>query len=318
LNATAVERVSLAEHLAALRRAVDAALDRWLPTERDCPPTLAAAMRYAVFPSGKRLRPVLVLLAAEACGGSIDVAMPAASAVELVHCYSLVHDDLPAMDDDDLRRGRPTCHVAFGEAMGILTGDALLTLAFDIVARHSATPQLAAESCRELATAAGAAGMVGGQVDDVAWASSLPMSQKERAGRLEARPTATDSLGRLQSIHARKTGAMMLASVRLGGIAARADSSVMAALDGYGRRIGVAFQIADDLLDACGSEARTGKRTGKDGGRGKMTYPGVVGIDESRQLARTLCDEACRAVAILGDRAERLRQLAEFIVERDH
>jgi geranylgeranyl diphosphate synthase type II len=304
LNATAVERDSLIERLDAIRTAVDAALDRWLPTEQDCSTALAAAMRYAVFPSGKRLRPALVLLAAEACGGAIEPAMPAACAVELVHCYSLVHDDLPAMDDDDLRRGRPTCHVAFGEAVAILAGDALLTLAFDILARHSANPQLAAESCRELALAAGAAGMVGGQADDL---------EAERSGG-----HASDPLAKLQSIHARKTGAMMLASVRLGGIAARAGGDVMAALDCYGRRIGVAFQIADDLLDACGSEARAGKRTGKDGGRGKMTYPGVVGIDESRRLAGELCDEACRAIVALGDRAERLRQLAGFIVERDH
>ncbi len=293
---------SLATHLSARRAAVDAALERWLPCEPAVPAALAAAMHYAVFPGGKRLRPALVLLACDACGGDEQAGMPAACAVELVHCYSLVHDDLPAMDNDDLRRGRPSCHKAFGEATAILAGDALLTLAFEVVARHSATPELAAASTSELAAAVGAAGMVGGQADDVA---------------ALAEQNLTPSLEALCSIHARKTGALLRATVRLGGLAGAAGSDEMAALDGYGASVGLAFQIADDLLDACGDEAATGKRVGKDHGRGKLTFPGIVGIERSRAMARELCRDACDFLKPLGSRAERLIELARFIVERD-
>jgi geranylgeranyl diphosphate synthase type II len=289
----------LLDRLESLRAAVDAALDRWLPTEADCPAALAAAIRYAVFPAGKRLRPMLVLLGCEACGGRHEAALPAACAVELVHCYSLVHDDLPAMDDDDLRRGRPTCHKQFGEALAILAGDALLTLAFETLARHCETPALVAASVRELAAAAGAAGMVGGQADDIA--TVIP----------------DDALGRIQSIHARKTGALLRASVRLGGLAAAAGPDAMAALDGYGRNIGLLFQIADDLLDAHGEESKAGKRVGKDAGRGKLTYPAIVGAEQSWSMAHELCEEACDQLEPLGSRAEPLRELARFILERD-
>ena len=296
--------VPLSQDLDARIRNVDTALDRWLPTTLDSTPRLAEAMRYAVFPGGKRLRPMLVLLSCEACGGSDDAAMPAACAVELVHCYSLVHDDLPAMDDDDLRRGRPTCHKVFGEAIAILTGDALLTIAFEIVAKYSPRAEFVAASCRELALAAGSAGMVGGQVDDLA----AEVDSAEREPSIET----------IQSIHARKTGALLRASVRLGGFAADASSEELAALDGYGSRIGLAFQIADDLLDVCGEEAATGKRVGKDRGRGKLTFPGVVGAERSRELSRDLIRDAIARLDPLGPRAERLRELARFIVERDH
>ena len=300
---TSAVAVPLAEYLESRRVAVDAALDACLPKVPDVPESLAAAMQYAVFPGGKRLRPMLVLLAAEAADGAESAAMPAACAVELVHCYSLVHDDLPAMDDDDLRRGRPTCHKKFGEAMAILAGDALLTLAFEILARQSASPELAAASCRELAGAAGARGMVGGQVDDMAAAETGHVTRT--------------SVELLKSIHARKTGALLRACVRLGGLAAGAGSEAMRALDGFGQKIGLAFQIADDLLDACGAESVTGKRVGKDHGRGKLTFPGLVGIDESRRMARDLCRDACEQLAPLGSRADRLKELAQFIVERD-
>jgi geranylgeranyl diphosphate synthase type II len=293
----------LAEYLESRRVKVDAALEACLPSAPDCPESLAAAMHYAVFPGGKRLRPMLVLLAAEACGGAETAAMPAACAVELVHCYSLVHDDLPAMDDDDLRRGRPTCHKRFGEAMAILAGDGLLTLAFEMLSRQSASPELAAASCSVLALAAGAAGMVGGQVDDMAAVANW---NGDRA-----------SAEALKSIHARKTGALLRACVRLGGLAAGACPESMRALDGYGQQIGLAFQIADDLLDACGAESATGKRVGKDDGQGKLTFPGLVGVVESRQMARDLCRDACEQLGPLGSRADRLKELAQFIVERD-
>ncbi len=291
------------QYFEARRAAADAALERWLPRKGDCPAPLAAAMRYAVFPGGKRLRPLLAQLACEACGGSADAALPGACAVELVHCYSLVHDDLPAMDDDDLRRGRPTCHKAFGEAVAILAGDALLTLAFEILAAQCGTPELAAQSCRELALAAGARGMVGGQADDLAGGSGV-------AG-------AHGPIERLESIHGRKTGALLHASLRLGAAAAAAAAAALEAIDAFGQKIGLAFQIADDLLDVRGSESETGKRVGKDRGHGKLTYPAVLGADASAQAAQQLCQDACAALAPLGTRGDGLRELARLIVERD-
>jgi geranylgeranyl diphosphate synthase type II len=293
----------LTEYLESRRAAVDAALEACLPAVPEVPELLAAAMYYAVFPGGKRLRPTLVLLAAEAAGGDDSLAMPAACAVELVHCYSLAHDDLPAMDDDDLRRGRPTCHKKFGDAMAILAGDALLTLAFETLSRQDAAPELAAASCRELASAVGARGMVGGQVDDMA------ASEGGTGNRLTVEV--------LKSIHVRKTGALLRACLRLGGLAADASAEAMRALDGYGQKIGLAFQITDDLLDVCGAESATGKRVGKDKGRGKLTFPGVVGVDESRRMACDLFRGACEQLGPLGSRAGRLKELAQFIVERD-
>jgi geranylgeranyl diphosphate synthase type II len=294
--------ISLDEYMESRRRLVDDALQAWIPKAPELPESLAAAMHYAVFPGGKRLRPVLVLLAAESASGTESVALPAACAVELVHCYSLAHDDLPAMDDDDLRRGRPTCHKKFGEATAILAGDALLTLAFEVLARDSSSAELATASCRELAAAAGAGGMVGGQADDIAATVNDP---------------ARVAVETLKSIHSRKTGALLAVCVRLGGLAAEADAATMRALDAFGREIGLAFQVADDLLDAAGDESKTGKRVGKDSGRGKLTFPYTIGIDASRHMARELCDRACAALDPLGPQAERLRELARFVVERD-
>jgi geranylgeranyl diphosphate synthase type II len=270
----------------------------------DCPPALAEAMRYSLLAPGKRLRPILVFLAAEAAGGQDAQALPAACAVEMVHTYSLIHDDLPAMDDDDLRRGLPTCHKQFGEALAILAGDALLTLAFGVLA-EGYPPATAAGCCRELARGAGAAGMVGGQVEDLAW--------EKKGGGLEA-------LGRL---HARKTGALFRACLRLGVLAAQGerpggpDPALVAALDGYGRCFGLAFQITDDLLDVEGSADQAGKRVGKDAARGKLTYPGLLGAAESRRRAEHLGCEAQDYLGPLGARGERLRELFRFVLERD-
>jgi geranylgeranyl diphosphate synthase type II len=304
-TSTPNERSRLADYLLEAERRVDEALRRYLPEENHdpaaaCPAQLAAAMRYSVLGGGKRLRPVLCLLAAEACGAEAEAALPAACAVEMVHTYSLIHDDLPAMDDDDLRRGRPTCHKAFDEATAILAGDALLTLAFEILATQIRSTRAAIGCVRALAEAAGAAGMVGGQMADLL-----------AEGRSDGTPLA------LEAIHRRKTGALLRAALRMGAIIAGADARRRAALDSYGRAVGLAFQIVDDLLDVQGDEAKLGKRVRKDFGLGKWTYPGFLGIEESRQRARQLADEAIAALAPLGAGGDRLQALALDLLERE-
>ena len=304
-TSTPVAAPELAEVLDQARRRVEQALSDFLPPAADairtrCPERLGRAMAYSLMAGGKRLRPVLCLLAAEACGGAAEAALPAACALEMVHTYSLIHDDLPAMDDDDLRRGRPTCHKAFDEATAILAGDGLLTLAFEVVARHVRPAEAAVACTRILAEAAGPEGMVGGQMADL---------------QAEGRDDAT--LDALEFIHRRKTGALLRAALRMGGIVAGADETSLRALDTYGRAVGLAFQIIDDLLDVQGDEAKLGKRVNKDSQLGKWTYPGLLGIEGSRQRARQLADEATRALAPLGPRGERLRALALDLLERD-
>ncbi len=287
-------------------------------------------MRYSLLAPGKRLRPMLVLLAAEACDGSIEAAMPAACAVEMVHAYSLIHDDLPAMDDDDLRRGRPTCHKAFDEAVAILAGDALLTLAFEVLAKEVEPPATAAACCAALAEAAGACNMVGGQADDVKGNDDCGMMNDEcsthhssfivhPSGRPHPNPlpAGEGTLAALESIHHRKTGAMIRVSLRLGAMVAGADDGELAALATYGRQIGLAFQIIDDLLDVQSNEAATGKRVGKDAQRGKFTFPGLLGLDQSTQHAEQLISEACDALTPFGARADGLRTLARYVLERN-
>jgi geranylgeranyl diphosphate synthase type II len=299
-----LETSSLAEFLRDARRRVDEALGWFLPLEDGpaaaCPARLAAAMRYSVLAGGKRLRPVLALMAADACGADPAEALPVACALELVHTYSLVHDDLPSMDDDDLRRGRPTCHKAFDEATAILAGDGLLTLAFEIVARHVRPSEAAVACVRTLAEAAGPAGMVGGQMADL-----------EAEGRDDATVEA------LEAIHRRKTGALLRAALRMGGLVAGASEATLAALDGYGQAVGLGFQIVDDLLDLQGDESKMGKRVGKDSGLGKWTYPRLLGVEGSQARARQLADEAIASLTPLGERAERLRALAMHLLERD-
>jgi len=304
-TATTPETSDLAGFLRDARRRVDEALGRFLP-EIDpapgaaCPPRLAEAMRYSVLAGGKRLRPALALMAAEACGADPDVALPAACALELIHTYSLVHDDLPSMDDDDLRRGRPTCHKAFDEATAVLAGDALLTLAFEVVAAHVRPAEAAARCVAALAEAAGPAGMVGGQMADLL-----------AEGRTDGTAAA------LEAIHRRKTGALLRAALKLGALSAGADEATLRALDDYGQGVGLAFQIVDDLLDVQGDEAKLGKRVGKDSTLGKWTYPGFLGVEGSRERARQVADDAAAALAPLGDRAARLRALAMDLLERD-
>jgi geranylgeranyl diphosphate synthase type II len=277
---------------------IEAALRQAVEFGPDCPANLAEAIQYTLLAPGKRLRPQLALLAAEACGGSVAAAMPAAVAVEMVHAYSLVHDDLPAMDDDDLRRGRPTCHKQFGEATAILVGDALLARAFEVLATEIRPADRAAACCAELAGAAGATALVGGQADDLA-AEFSPIGIK-----------------RLQSIHRRKTGALFGASLQLGAIAANASPEQRAALAAFGAPLGHAFQVVDDLLDVAGEEDRVGKRLGKDRRRGKVTYPSLLGVDESRRRAGELIAEATAALAPLGAAAEPLCQLAAYVGQR--
>ncbi len=294
----------LSQHLRHKRALVEAHLDAALRPTPGCPAGLLEAMRYSLLAPGKRLRPLLVLLANEACGGRDETGLPAASAVEMIHAYSLIHDDLPAMDDDDLRRGLPTCHVKFDEATAILAGDALLTMAFQVLA-EGYPPATAAEGCKVLARAAGAAGMVGGQADDLAW--------EKRGGSAED----------LEHLHARKTGALFRACLTLGVLAAHADKpagpdpGLREAIDAYGRCFGLAFQITDDLLDVEGSAARAGKCTQKDAARGKLTYPGLLGVAESRRRAERLVAEARQHLAPLGPAGDRLAALAQAILERD-
>ncbi|HKB03110.1 MAG TPA: farnesyl diphosphate synthase [Gemmataceae bacterium] len=293
------------------RALVDAGLRSWLDrVSTGAPPALAEAMAYSLLAPGKRLRPLLTVLAAEATGATTEAAVPAACAVEMVHTYSLIHDDLPAMDDDDLRRGLPTCHKKYGEALAILAGDALLTAAFEVLTQGY-PPRTAAVSCLELARGAGAAGMVAGQVLDLAAEGKVPIAHLAR--------TAND----LEEIHRRKTGALFLASLRLGLLAAEGelpdgpDPAAQGALDRFGRAFGLAFQIADDLLDVQGSSERTGKRVGKDAARGKLTFPGLLGVDESRRRVRELYAEAAEAADALGPPARPLADLARSLTERD-
>jgi geranylgeranyl diphosphate synthase type II len=301
--------MSFVELAKALGPQIDRALDAHVALGDGCPEPLREAMRYSLLAPGKRLRPMLVLMAAEACGGSIEAAMPAACAVEMIHAYSLIHDDLPAMDDDDLRRGRPTCHKQFDEATAILAGDALLTLAFETLAKEIEPPAVAARGCAALAEAAGACGMVGGQADDV-WG--------ERRGMLDEKSDGAGALAALESIHRRKTGAMIRVSLRLGAMVAGADDEKVDALVTYGDRIGLAFQIADDLLDVQSTAATMGKRVGKDAERGKLTYPGVLGVDPSRAYAERLIAQACQVLSPFGAKAEGLETVARYVLERNH
>ena len=291
-----------ARYLEERRLQVDEALGRFLPAADDHPKEIHEAVRYSVFAGGKRLRPILVLAAAEAAGGQVEDALPAAIAIELIHTYSLIHDDLPAMDDDDFRRGRPTCHKVYGEAMAILAGDALLTQAFIALSRESSALGMAAPArlrvINEIAQAAGSKGMVGGQVVDIL--------QEDREVDL---PT-------LLYLHTHKTGALIRACLRVGGIVASAGPEQMEALTRYGDRIGLAFQIVDDILDLEGSLEALGKRAGSDLRKKKATFPGLLGLEESRQRARSLVGEAKQALSVFGDRGASLGAIADFVVSR--
>ncbi|HVX66503.1 MAG TPA: farnesyl diphosphate synthase [Bryobacteraceae bacterium] len=279
------------EYLKQQQQLVDAALDRLVPPEDTPPETIHRAMRYSLFAGGKRIRPVLCLEAARAVSDEAPGAIDAACALEMVHTYSLIHDDLPALDNDDFRRGRPTCHKQFGEAMAILAGDALLTRAFEVLKD--------ARLVYELASAAGTVGgMIGGQVADLEGEGQPPTAEL------------------LETIHRAKTGALLRASVRMGAIAAGADERQLDALTCYGAHIGLAFQIVDDLLDVEQSSEKLGKTAGKDAQQHKITFPAVYGLEASHRMAGQECAAAHAALAGFGERASRLREVADLIVQR--
>ncbi|HXA96088.1 MAG TPA: farnesyl diphosphate synthase [Candidatus Dormibacteraeota bacterium] len=290
----------LGDYMKQRAAAVDAALDRFLPAESDRPESLHKAMRYSVFAGGKRLRPVLVIAGAEAVGGSAERVMPTACALELIHTYSLVHDDLPAMDNDDFRRGMPTNHKVFGEATAILAGDALLTLAFRLVADNARHVHAGAlrDVILDIADAAGHDGMVAGQVADL---------------EAEGKKVGADTV---DYIHAHKTGALIRTSLRVGAMLCGADPSAVRALSVAGADLGLAFQIVDDILDVVSSSEELGKTAGKDQIQQKATYPAIHGIEASRARAAFLIGEADEALVPLGPCAEPIRALGRFILER--
>jgi geranylgeranyl diphosphate synthase, type II len=291
---------------APLRQLIEHQLDIYLQPVEGCPKRLADAIRYSVMAPGKRLRPMLVMFSAEAVGGEPSDALPAACAVELIHAYSLIHDDLPSMDDDDLRRGLPTCHRKFDEATAILAGDALQALAFEILA-HDLPNDRALDCCKILSKAAGRSHLVGGQADDLA--------AEGRYGELGDEHRSAEHLKR---IHIRKTGALIEASVCMGGVATGQGLDHLERLRIYGQAIGLAFQVVDDCLDLESTSEQMGKNTRKDSKLGKLTYPSLMGLEQSRRWAEQLVDQACDAVAPLGSAASNLIDVARFVVERSN
>jgi geranylgeranyl diphosphate synthase type II len=296
-----VSGVDLKAYLEARKATVDAALDRVLPPESAPPTSIHRAMRYSVLAPGKRLRPILVIAGAEAVGGRADDVLDAACALELIHAYSLIHDDLPAMDDDDYRRGRLTNHKVFGEAIAILAGDALLTLAFRLVADNAAkraAPAIVGAVVTEVADAAGTDGMVGGQVVDI-----------ESEGK-------AISSEMLDYIHLHKTAALIRAALRVGALLGGAGVQQVEAISRAGQALGLAFQIVDDILDVEGSLAELGKSAGSDERKKKATYPSLHGLPASKQRARELIEETKRLLLPLGPAADPIRALADFVFER--
>jgi geranylgeranyl diphosphate synthase type II len=293
--------MTLKAYLAARAKEVDVALDRFLPKKTAAPATIHAAMRYTVFAGGKRLRPILAIAAAEACGGDSTNALAPACAVEVLHTYSLVHDDLPCMDDDDLRRGRPTCHKVYGEGMAVLTGDALLTEAFLMLAQTPASKRYSAKDyVAELALTGGSRKLIGGQVLD-----------------LEGEGKKLTKAG-LIKIHEAKTAALLTTSLRLGGMTANATPKQLEALTNFGYALGLAFQVIDDILDVTQSTEVLGKTAGKDVAVEKSTYPAVLGLEKSRKEAAKLTQQAMDALKPFGKKAERLREIASYLLDREY
>lgn len=294
------ESASLDEYLAEQQQLVDRALDAWLPAENVPPFSIHKAMRYSVFAGGKRIRPILAIASARAVSDSADGIENAAVTLEMIHTYSLIHDDLPAMDNDDLRRGRPTCHKVFGDALAILAGDALCTLAFEVLSRlRGIGADRKVKLIEELARASGTVGgMIAGQVHDIEGESRMP------------------SVALLEQIHRAKTGALLRASVRIGAIYAGATAEELELLTDYGERVGLAFQIVDDILDVEQTSEKLGKTAGKDQEQQKITFPAVFGLERSRQMAEQERLNAHAALQNFDDRADRLRQLADVVVQR--
>jgi geranylgeranyl diphosphate synthase type II len=293
--------MNLSEYLKLATPRIDAALEAWLPSAKTKPATLHKAIRYSVFAGGKRLRPILTLASAEVCGGNPEDALHAACAVECIHTYSLIHDDLPCMDDDDLRRGRPTNHKVFGEGIAVLAGDALNTLAFEILAQASPTSRYPTSALiAELARAAGSRWLIAGQVLDL-----------ESEGK--SIPPAT-----LQFIHQAKTSALLSCAIRLGAMSANASPKHLEALTEFGQSLGLAFQVIDDILDVTQSTEKLGKTAGKDLQSIKATYPALFGLPKSRAIARRLTLKAQKALQPFGKKAELLRALADSMLAREY
>ncbi len=293
--------MNLKTYLRSRQKLIDRALDRYLPKEKTRPATIHKAMRYSLFAGGKRLRPILCLAAAETCGGKTDKAMPLACAMECIHTYSLVHDDLPSMDNDDFRRGRPTCHKVFGDGIAVLAGDALLTIAFEIVSRAQPAPRYNMQILlREVAIAAGSQKLIAGQVADLE-------AEGGHANRAQ-----------LRYIHENKTAAILTTSVRLGAMSANASQKKLGAITRFGRALGLAFQVIDDILDVTQTSEKLGKSAGKDIAAKKATYPAVIGLEKSRAEARRLTKRAHNALSIFGPKAEPLHALANYLLEREY
>lgn len=292
--------MTLSEYLSEQQQLIERTLDRWVPPETEPPEVIHKAMRYSLFAGGKRIRPVLCIAAAQAVSEASEGVENAACTLELIHTYSLIHDDLPALDNDDLRRGRPTNHKVFGEAMAILAGDSLLTLAFEVLAKlPGASAERRVTLIAELAHASGTVkGMIAGQVHDIEGERQQPTAEL------------------LDRIHRAKTGALLCASVRMGAIYAGAAPDQLSALSQYGEHIGLAFQIVDDLLDVEQSSAELGKTAGKDAAQHKITFPAVYGVSESHEMAEEERAAAYRALAGFDTRADRLREIADLIVRR--
>lgn len=294
--------MDLKKYLDQKREIIDEALNQYLPPETEYPQTIHEAMRYSVFAGGKRLRPILVIAAAEVVGGGAEKVLPTACAIELIHTFSLIHDDLPAIDNDDYRRGKLTCHKVFGEDMAILAGDGLLTHAFQLLAQNSEIKTINKEAMplviKEVAAAIGTLGLIGGEVVDI-------QSEGKEI-----------DLPRLEYIHSHKTGALIAISLRVGAMLVDAQEEEIEALFQYGKLIGLAFQIVDDILNVEGDEVQLGKPVGSDLRQKKATYPALFGIEASRQKARRLVEEAKKELEIFGEKGEILRLLADFVVER--
>ena len=302
LQYRAFRTVNIKTYLASRQKLIERALDRYLPKANAKPATLHRAMRYSLFAGGKRLRPILCLAAAEACRGNVSNVLPLACALECIHTYSLVHDDLPSMDNDDFRRGRPTCHKVFGDGIAVLAGDALLTIAFEIVSRTKPAPRYdISVLLREIAVAAGSQRLIAGQVADL-----------EAEGKNVKRD-------QLQFIHENKTAAILKSSVRLGAMSANADARKLSAITRFGQRLGLAFQIIDDILDVTQTSEILGKSAGKDVAAKKATYPAVIGLEKSRAEARQLTRQAHSALSVFSSHdAEPLHALANYLLEREY
>jgi geranylgeranyl diphosphate synthase type II len=292
--------MKLADYLAAKQQLIDVELQRLTPAETTAPSTVHRAMRYSLMAGGKRIRPILCLEAARTLSDAIEGIEAAACSLEFIHTYSLIHDDLPALDNDDFRRGKPTCHKVFGEAMAILAGDSLLTIAFQVLSElPHASADVRVRLIHELSTAAGTVGgMIGGQVADIEGERQPPTAEL------------------LDSIHRAKTGALLRASVRMGAIYARGAEDQIERLSCFGDHVGLAFQIVDDILDVEESSEALGKTAGKDAHQQKVTFPAVYGLEKSREMAKLECARAHEALEPFGERAGRLREIADLIVHR--